>query len=83
LYDFFIRYPDYKTVTIEALDGYSITLNRQDIEDNRDVIVAMFYGDGSALDESEFPLVLVWDKDIILKPEGIKNIKCISKFILD
>ncbi len=82
LYDFFLRYPDYKSVTIEATDGFSITLNREDIENNKDVIVAMFYEDGTELDPSEFPLVLVWDKDASLIPEGIKNIKCISKFIL-
>ncbi len=82
LYDFFLRYPNYKTVTIEATDGFKITLNRSEIENNKDVIIAMFYGDGSELDISEFPLVLVWDKDASLVPQGIKNIKCISKFIL-
>ncbi len=83
LYDFFLRYNDYKNITIEAKDGYSITLNRSDIENNKDVIVAMYYEDFSELEPTEFPLVLVWDKEASLIPEGIKKIKCISKFILN
>lgn len=83
LYDFFKRYNNYKTVTIEANDGYSITLNRSDIENNKDVIVAMFYGDGSEFDSSIAPLIIAWDKDTKLVPEGIKAVKCISKFILN
>jgi len=36
------------------------------------------YKDGSGLSPDEFPLILVWDKDAKLVPEGIKNVKKIK-----
>ena len=39
------RYTGYKTVTVQAADGYSITLDAAELAGNDDVIIAMFYGE--------------------------------------
>ncbi len=77
------RYTGYKTVTVQAADGYSITLDAAELAGNDDVIIAMFYGDESELSESEFPLVIVWDQDAALVPAGIKAVRNISALILE
>ncbi len=77
------RYTDYKTVTVQAADGYSISLNAAELAGNDDVIIAMFYGDESELSESEFPLVIVWDQDAAIVPAGIKAVRNISALILE
>ncbi|MDC7228075.1 MAG: molybdopterin-dependent oxidoreductase [Spirochaetales bacterium] len=77
------RYSDYETVTIEAADGFSISLNAVELEGNDDVIIAMFNGDGSELEENEFPLVVAWDKDTELLPAGIKNVRNVTKISLE
>lgn len=64
-------------VEITAEDGFKITLDSRELHGNADVILAM-YKDGSGLSPDEFPLVLVWDKDAKLVPEGIKNVKKIK-----
>ena len=68
-------------VEVVAVDGYKITLDSRDLDANNEVILAM-YKDGSGLDPSEFPLVLVWDKNIARLPEGIKNVKQIQSINL-
>ena len=77
------KYSDYKTVTVEASDGYTVTLDAAELTGNDDVIIAMFYGDESELSESEFPLILVWDQDAELIPAGIKSVRNISALILE
>lgn len=64
-------------VEITAEDGFKVTLDSRELHGNADVILAM-YKDGSGLSPDEFPLVLVWDKDAKLVPEGIKNVKKIK-----
>ena len=77
------RYSGYKTVTIEAADGFSISMNSDELDGNDDVIIAMFKGDGSELDERDFPLIVAWDKDTELVPDGIKAVRNVSKIILE
>lgn len=64
-------------VVITAEDGFKITLDSRELHGNPDVILGM-YKDGAGLAPEEFPLVLVWDKDAKLVPEGIKNVKKIK-----
>ncbi len=74
----------YKGITIEATDGFSVTLDNAQIEDNDDVVVAMYVGtDDQLLDDDEWPLRLVWDKDASVVPEGIKSVRNISRIILE
>ncbi len=68
-------------VEVVADDGYAITLDSRDLDANAEVIVAM-YKDGAGLGPDEFPLVLVWDKNIARLPEGIKNVKRIKSIRL-
>jgi len=68
-------------VEVTAVDGYKITLDSRELDANDEVILAM-YKDGAGLDPSEFPLVLVWDKNIARLPEGIKNVKQIQSINL-
>ena len=68
-------------VEVTAVDGYKIILDSRDLDANNEVILAM-YKDGAGLDPSEFPLVLVWDKNIARLPEGIKNVKQIQSINL-
>ena len=64
-------------VEVVADDGYTITLDSRELDANNEVIVAM-YKDGAGLGADEFPLALVWDKNIARLPEGIKNVKRIK-----
>ena len=73
----------YESVTIEATDGFAITLAASELEGNDDVIIAMFNGDGSDLEENEFPLVVAWDKDTEIIPAGIKNVRNVVKIVLE
>ncbi|HWR12145.1 MAG TPA: molybdopterin-dependent oxidoreductase [Rectinemataceae bacterium] len=68
-------------VEVVAADGYKITLDSRDLDANNEVIIAM-YKEGAGLDPSEFPLVLVWDKNTARLPEGIKNVKQIASINL-
>ena len=77
------RYSGYKTVKIEAADGFSISLAADELEGNDDVIIGMFKGDGSDLDENDFPLVVAWNDDAELIPEGIKAVRNVVKIILE
>lgn len=77
------RYTGYETVTLEASDGFSISLSAAELEGNNDVILAMFNGDGSDLKEKEFPLAVAWDKDTELVPDGIKNVRQVIKITLE
>ncbi len=77
------RYSGYETVKIEASDGYTIALAASELDGNNDVIIGMFKGDGSDLDEDEFPLVVAWDNDAALVPDGIKAVRNVVKIILE
>ena len=69
------------TVHIIAADGFTIELDSREIDKNEDVILAM-YRDGEVLQDPEWPLVLVWDKDAALVPDGIKPVKQIVEIHL-
>ena len=68
-------------VVISAADGFAITLDSSQLDKNDDVIIAM-YRDGEELPESDFPLVIVWDKDAETVPEGIKAVRNIASIEL-
>lgn len=68
-------------VKISASDGFSITLNSADIHGNNDVIIAMFKN-GEMLPERERPLIIVWDKDAEMVPDGIKPVRNITEIEL-
>lgn len=73
----------YSAVTIEAADGFSVTLDNTQLEGNDDVILAMYTGsDDLLLDEGEWPLRLVWDKDSTIVPDGIKAVRNVISIIL-
>jgi hypothetical protein len=61
-------------VEIIAADGYSITLDSKELNFNQDVIIAMYKND-ELLSEREWPLVIVWDKDAEIIPDGIKSVR--------
>ncbi len=83
LFEMFSRYDGVNQVTLEAEDGFSITLDASEVIGNQDVILAMYYGDGSELSDRERPLVLVWDQNAALVPDGIKAVRNISKLIVE
>jgi hypothetical protein len=66
------------TVELEAADGFVVALDSRELDGNDDVIVAM-YKEGEELTGDEWPLVLVWDKDAEIVPDGIKPIRQISE----
>lgn len=70
------RLKGYSAVKIEAADGYSITLKNSQLEGNDGVILAMYTSDKDRLlDDNEWPLRLVWDKNAAVVPEGIKAVR--------
>lgn len=73
----------YKVVTIEASDGYSVSLSNDQIEGNDHVIIAMYTGDDELLNEKDWPLRLVWDKEASIVPDGIKAVRNIVKITLE
>ena len=78
------RLEGYSAVTIEAADGFSVTLDNSQIEGNDDVILAMYTGeDEQLLSDDEWPLRLVWDKDAAIVPEGIKAVRNVVKIVLE
>ena len=83
IYMLFERYSGYSSIKIEAEDGFSINLAADELEGNDDVIIAMFKGDGSDLEADEFPLIVAWDQDTELVPEGIKAVRNVVKFTLE
>lgn len=77
------RLNGYSAVTIEATDGFSITLDNNQLEGNDDVILAMYTGgDDQLLNDNDWPLRLVWDKDAAIIPEGIKSVRNVTKILL-
>jgi len=68
-------------VVISAADGFSISLDSSQVNRNDDVIIAM-YRNGEELSDREFPLIIVWDKDASLVPEGIKSVRNIKSIEL-
>lgn len=68
-------------VEIVAADGYTISLSSQEINKNDDVIIATMKN-GESLPEREWPLVIVWDKDASVVPEGIKPVRNITEIHL-
>jgi hypothetical protein len=83
VYEILDRYSGYDTVNIVAADGYTISLSADELNNNDEVILAMFYGDESELSEDEFPLVIVWDQDAKIIPAGIKAIRNIAQIIVE
>ncbi|MBI9106132.1 MAG: molybdopterin-dependent oxidoreductase [Spirochaetales bacterium] len=83
IYEILGNYSGYDTVSIVAEDGYTMTLKAEDLQDNADVILAMFYGDGSELADNEFPLVVAWDKDAERIPSGIKPVRNVAQIIVE
>jgi hypothetical protein len=79
-----VERPDgYSAITIEASDGFSVTLDNSQMEGNDDVILAMYTGaDDQLLGSDEWPLRLVWDKDAAVLPEGIKSVRNVVRVIL-
>ncbi len=69
-------------VEVVATDGYSIVLDSKELDGNDDVILAM-YKEGKELDGDQWPLILVWDKDAKLVPQGIKAVKSVSAIKLN
>lgn len=64
-------------VDFVAKDGFTVSVNAKDLDQNNEVILAM-YKNGENLPDSEFPLILVWDRNAKRVPEGIKNAKMLS-----
>lgn len=64
-------------IELEAADGFTVTLDSREVDENDDLIVAM-YKEDEVLPEDEFPLVLVWDKDAAVVPDGAKPIRQIT-----
>lgn len=68
-------------VKIEAADGFSVTLDSKQLDKNEDVIIGMYLGENE-LSPEEWPLVLVWNKNAKLIPEGIKAVRNITRISL-
>ena len=68
-------------IKITASDGFSITLNSEEVHNNDDVIIAM-YKNGGPLPERERPLVIAWDKAAEVVPDGIKSVRNITEIEL-
>ncbi|MBN2050443.1 MAG: molybdopterin-dependent oxidoreductase [Spirochaetales bacterium] len=69
------------SVVITASDGFSVTLDSRELHKNDQVILAM-YREGKELAGDEWPLILVWDKDTAVVPQGIKAVKNVAKISL-
>jgi hypothetical protein len=77
------RLKGYSSVKIEASDGFSVTLDNSELEGNDGVILAMYTGsDDLLLEEKEWPLRLVWDKNAETIPAGIKAIRNVVSITL-
>ena len=61
-------------IEIEAADGFVVSLDSREIDGNSDLILGMYKND-EELPADEFPLILVWDKNAELVPEGAKPIR--------
>ncbi|MCK5202013.1 MAG: hypothetical protein KAR21_26850, partial [Spirochaetales bacterium] len=73
----------YSAVTIKAADGFTVTLDNTQLEGNDDIILAMYTGsDDLLLNEGEWPLRLVWDKDTAIVPDSIKAVRNVTSIIL-
>lgn len=69
------------TVEIEAMDGFVVRLSSSELDKNDDIILAM-YKESEELPENEWPLVLVWDHEADLVPEGAKPVRQIREIRL-
>lgn len=69
------------TVEIIATDGFTVKLDSRQLHRNDDVIIAMFQGE-KELSGDEWPLILVWDKDARIVPDGIKPVRQIVRIHL-
>lgn len=69
-------------VRITAADGYSIVLDSRELDENKDVILAM-YQDDTELAEADWPLKLVWDYEAEVVPEGIKAVRNIVEITIE
>jgi hypothetical protein len=77
------RLDGYRAVTLEATDGFAVTLESAELAGNDDVILAMYTGpDDELLGPDEWPLRLAWDKDADLVPDGIKSVRNVVRIIL-
>jgi hypothetical protein len=65
-------------VRITASDGFSRTLDSRELHENHDVILATTRA-GEPLPEQEAPLILVWDQNASVIPEGIKPIRNVAR----
>ena len=73
----------YSAVTIKAADGFTVTLDNTQLEGNDDIILAMYTGsDDLLVNEGEWPLRLVWDKDTAIVPDSIKAVRNVTSIIL-
>ena len=69
-------------VRLIAKDGYAIELDSKQLHLNDDVVLATYTND-EELPESDWPLILVWDKDADVIPDGIKPIRQVVAIELD
>lgn len=68
-------------VEILASDGFSIELDSKQINKNDDVIIAT-QKNGETLPDREWPLIIVWDQNAEVVPEGIKPVRSITEIHL-
>jgi hypothetical protein len=77
------RLESYSAVKIEASDGFSVTLDNSELEGNDGVILAMYTSaEDLLLEEKDWPLRLVWDKNAETIPAGIKAIRNVVSITL-
>ena len=69
------------TVEIVASDGFSIELDSRQINRNDDVIIAT-QKNGKTLPDRDWPLIIVWDQDAEVVPDGIKPVRNITEIHL-
>lgn len=70
------------TIDIVAADGFTTTVDSRDIHENDDVIIAM-KKNGEPLPDREFPLIIVWDENAQVVPEGLRPVRNIAKIQLN
>jgi len=68
-------------VEVVASDGFSINLDSKQLNRNDDVIIAT-RKNGETLPDREWPLVIVWDQNAEVVPEGIKAVRGITEIRL-
>jgi DMSO/TMAO reductase YedYZ molybdopterin-dependent catalytic subunit len=68
-------------VEIVAKDGFTITLDAKELDLNQGVILAV-RKNGQDLPDDEAPLVLAWDRDAVVIPNGIKPVRQVQSIVL-